>query len=348
MLSVPTAVILLQLAVMYWSSAIFKWHPVWIREFSAVYYAMHADTLATSWGIWLRGYPALMQILTAGTVVLELAGPLLVFSPWATSWCRAIAMTAFTLFHLGLAITLKLAFFPWVCLVGWLLFVPQPWWDALQGSAAAQRATAWWQARLTAFIRKYQERGRELPFARAERPRVHLAWWKQAAVGLLFLYIAVWNVREILGADWVDRVMSHRFNGVAFALGLGQNWSMFATVPRTDDGWLVMKGTLRDGSEVNLWEPGRPLPWDKPPSVSGMVPTTRWRSYLGNITLDRYAFHRQYLANWLQRRWDQRFAQGAPDQEVAKVEIIYQLEITPPPGHPIPPPEPVELCVRHY
>jgi len=35
-------------------------------------------------------------------------------------------------------------------------------------------------------------------------------------------------------------------------------------VPHRDDGWPIYRGTLRDGTEVNLWEPGQPLPWDKP------------------------------------------------------------------------------------
>jgi hypothetical protein len=342
--SIPSAVILLQLAIVYMASATFKWNPVWIRDFSAVYYALHADTLVTQWGLILRQYPAAMQCLTAATMVLEIGGPLVVFSPWANPWFRGMAVVSFVTFHLGLALALTLGLFPWICIVAWMLFVPTQFWDWLAERKPIQKLAQHLRGWMIGAADRIPAAWR----ARGERPRMRAPWWRQIAVGLLFLYIVTWNVREILGAAWVDRVMPHRYNGLACALGLMQNWGMFAPAPRMDDGWLVMKGTLRDGTEVNLWEPGRPLPWEKPRLVSAMYPSMRWRNYLVGLSNDRFAFHRQHLANWLQRRWDREYSNGREEKTVATVELIYQLEVTPPPGEPIPKPESVELCVRHY
>lgn len=346
--SMVSAVLLMQLAVMYLASASFKLHPVWTSEFSAVYYALNGDTFVTPLGLVLREYPRVMQCLTASTVLLEFAGPLLAFVPWRNHWFRGIAIVSFTLFHVGLALTMTLYLFPWICIACWMLFLPTRFWDWLAKRDFLRRLVEIGASLARKFSDKIPERVRAKLFQRSESPQLRAPWWRQTLVGLLFLYIVAWNVREYLGKDWTDRIMPHRYNGLAIALGLAQNWSMFAPVPRTEDGWLVMKGTLRDGTEVNLWEPGKPLPWVKPALVSAMFPSSRWRRCLENLPVDQYAFHRQYLADWLQQRWDSAYSNGVEDKKVAKVEIIRQMETTPPPGDPIPTPEPVELCVRHY
>ena len=346
--SVLSAALLLQLALMYWASAAFKWHPVWIRDFSGVYYALHADTLATRLGHVLREYPTIMRFLTIATVGLEVSGPLLAFCPWRNAWCRGAAVTAFVLFHIGLSLTMHLALFPWICIVAWLLFVPTAFWESLQSRPSIRRVGESLQHNSVALFDRLPRAWRISVMRRAERPRERASLGKQILVAALFLYVVTWNIREVLGPAWVDRIMPHRYNGLAFALGLAQNWSMFAPMPRVDDGWLVIKGTLRDGSEVNLWDPGQPLPWNKPRFVSQMFPSSRWRSYCAIVTSQEFAFHLQHFANWLQARWDREHSAGKLEKKVVKVEIIRMLEPTPPPGEPFAKPEPVEVCVRHY
>lgn len=345
--SLATAAVLLQLASMYWFSAAFKNHPVWLEEGSAIYYALHGDTFVTDWGLWLREQPRIMQLLTIATVMVEGAGPFLPFVPWKNSWFRGLAIVLFAGFHLGLAATLTLGLFPWICIAGWLLFVPAPFWNWLR----SLHPVGVLRAKLTAWAQAAPSRAtiaRLFPPERSEVPRDRTPVWQQVLVGILFVYVLVWNVREVMGPSSVERLMGHQYNGPAFALGLAQNWSMFAPVPRTDDGWLVMKGTLRDGTEVNLWAPEEPLPWQKPRRVSATFPNSRWRRYLENVAVDQYAFHRQFLCDWLQQRWDRTAAVGDASREVAKVELVRMIETTPPPGDLPQPPEPVELCVRHY
>jgi hypothetical protein len=346
--SVLSAVLLLQLAIMYWASAAFKWHPVWIHDFSAVHYALQADTLAKPVGIFLREHLAVMRWLTAATVLIEICAPLLAFSPWGNRWCRGIAIVILVAFHGGLSATLALGLFPWICITGWLLFVPTSFWNWIGQKQSLRKLEHGIRKLLMRCLELLPDRSRNALKRRAEIPRAKSGKWRELLVGLLFLYVVIWNVREIIGSSRAEQVMPHRFNGLACALGLAQNWSMFAPIPRMDDGWLVMKGTCRDGTAVNLWAPDQPLSWDKPQLVSEMFPSSRWRSYLQAVTLEQFAFHRQHFAHWLKRRWDREQAAGAPERMIAKVEIIWQMEATPPPGEPIPKPEPVELCVRHY
>ena len=136
-----------------------------------------------------------------------------------------------------------------------------------------------------------------------------------------------------LRADFQEKtILPRQYNGLARALGLDQNWSMFSPIPRTLDGWYVMRGRLRDGSEVNLWQPDEPLPWEKPQVVSATYLTQRWRKYLDNLTLDECGMHRMYFANWLQRRWGWKHALGNPSRDVVEVQLVHRIELTLPPG----------------
>ncbi|HEY8106102.1 MAG TPA: HTTM domain-containing protein, partial [Gemmatimonadales bacterium] len=109
-----------QLCCLYWFAAIAKWHPVWISEGSAIYYALSLAQFATPLGTWLLQFPRLLQLMTFGTVALELGGPLLVFCPFLGGAVRLGIALAFIGFHTGLGLTMRLGNFPWVCATGWL------------------------------------------------------------------------------------------------------------------------------------------------------------------------------------------------------------------------------------
>ena len=355
--------LLLQLCLMYWFSVACKMKPVeglrspWTQDFSAVYYALNVDGYATRFGIWLRQFPRLMQALTVGSVLLEALGPVLVFIPWGTRWWRLGVIAAFTLFHLGLGLCLTVGLFPAICIASWLVFVPGAFWDAWE-----QRTAAWRQGltrRAAAIARRLRlhawrwfEDDVRVGLRRPSSLHLRLRRWGRIAgdcgIATLFLYVVVWNVRELDFRHLEPRTMSRQWNGPARILGLDQNWSMFAPLPRTEDGWLVMKGTLRDGSEVTQWDFDQPLPWSKPALVSATFRTENWRKYLDNLTTEPYAGYRMYLCNWLAARWNAARAVGHPDREVHKVEIIHRVELTPPPGNPLPDPETKILWTWYY
>lgn len=352
--NVASAGLLLQLAMMYFFSALFKTHPVWISEYSAVYYALHCDAFATRWGIALRSFPRLLEWLTLGSYLLELLGPLLAFSPWATSRIRILLVLSFWLFHLGLATTLMLGIFPWVCIACWIVYLPTAFWDA--GEQRVRRvadrfaAAHFGKTSLGRAVERFNEVARSL--TRCLPPAGDLwlsyvpAWYRhvphlliQVSLAAVLVYLIAWNIRELNVRDLEKWVLPLRYNGPARALGLDQNWSMFSPVPRTEDGWLLMVGTLDNGSQVNLWQPEKAIPWDKPELVSSTFRSQRWLKYLDNLTTDAYIGYRDYFCEWLAARWNRWYARSDQGQRVVKVELYHSIELTPPPGQPIPVPE---------
>jgi hypothetical protein len=348
-LSAASAAVLLQVAMMYFFSGLFKNHPAWLTECSGVYYALNCDSYVTSIGLWLRRLPdGLHSALTLSTIALEFLGALIVFSPWRTAAIRMIMIAAFWLFHLGLALTMTIGLFPIICIVAWLLFIPSAFWQyvgrRLQGTVLAPYTDS-------LIEHEDQESVSADSLDRPASGRILKLVGSALMNGLVFALLAytiAWNIRELDFARWEETVMPRRYNRIGRALGLDQNWAMFAPVPRTEDGWIVMKGVLRDGDEVNLWDFDQPLPWDKPALVSATYKSQRWRKYLDNLTTEPYGLYRMHFADWLHRRWNEHVGDEEPQRQVVQIQLIHRLELTPPRGEPIPAPESRVLLTWYY
>ena len=130
--------LMLQLCFVYWFTAASKWHPIWLGEGSAIYYALNLDQFVTPLGKSLLGYPNLLRLMTRGTVALEFLGPFLMFSPVWTGPLRLLGVLTFIGFHAALGLTMYLGTFAWVCAAGWLMFLPALVWDRLEGWTAAR------------------------------------------------------------------------------------------------------------------------------------------------------------------------------------------------------------------
>lgn len=130
LLSFATVAALVQLMCIYVLTALEKYDPAWRDEGTAIFLAMHLDAYTKPLGIWLRQFPDLLFYMTKGIWLLEFAGVAGLFITWPRSMLiRTLTAFAFIGFHFGLFLTMYLGFFPWVCIVSWLLFLPAPFWD---------------------------------------------------------------------------------------------------------------------------------------------------------------------------------------------------------------------------
>jgi hypothetical protein len=140
-LSPASVAYIVQLCLVYWFASTWKWTPEWRTEGTAVYLALKADYFATRFAHFLLGYPEFLRYLTFGTLWLEALGPAVLFFPFAPALQRLLVIFAFILFHVGLALSLELSNFPWVCCVAWLALLPTSFWDRIE-SQLRQAAVA--------------------------------------------------------------------------------------------------------------------------------------------------------------------------------------------------------------
>lgn len=267
--SAATVALLLQICFIYWFSALLKTDDSWRREGTAVWYALSIEQLSTSFGIVLLQYPALLKILTFATLYLEAFGPFFAFSPFWTGPLRFATALIFMLFHLvGLNFTLELGLFPYVCAVAWIVFIPEWFWNLVFKQTANKLEITW------------------------------KAGWVTNGLAVFFLFdIFSGNLRSL-------GLSTPQIQALDSLLKIKQNWNMFSPYPYRVDGWYVIPAKLRDGTEVDLFNNGNPLSWEKPPIISATYKNDRWRLFMMNLFDDDDEAILLPYARYLCREWN--------------------------------------------
>ncbi|EDX78342.1 hypothetical protein MC7420_6995 [Coleofasciculus chthonoplastes PCC 7420] len=326
-----TFALTLQIYYVYAFSAAFKTtSDIWFPKLTAVYYALSFDQYAAPLGQFLLNFPPLLVFSTVATLILEWIGPLFLFIPWRTTFFRCATIITFVLLHVGLyVVSLSPVFKPLAYILRWrpLMAVGTKFYETI----ASNRQVA---GQFTA----------PLKFRPVE---VRSSGLLNIVTLLLLAYVTVWNFRSLADARSlkqtldpnvrakIDRVMKSRtlnsLDWISRLLRLDQSWSIFAPAPPRDDGWHVIVGKLKDGSEVDLLRNGRSVNWDKPTikQRNALYPNMQWRTYF--INLNRAIGNKlyPYYAEYLCRTWNQQH-QG--NQQLESLEIYFVDERTVPPG----------------
>lgn len=158
---------------------------------------------------------------------------------------------------------------------------------------------------------------------------------------LLFAYATFWNVKKlsnrVLSPDHaINRLLSRRtfqrIEGFGGLTRLDQGWSIFAPAPPRDDGWHVIVGRLKDGTEVDLLNKTvGEINWEKPTiqQRNSWYPNMQWRTYF--INLNRSIGKTLYppFVEYLCQNWNQKQNGENP---LESVTVYFMDERTVPPG----------------
>ena len=327
--------LLLQVVWVYVFSALLKSHPIWREEGTAIYYALQLDLYTTAFGRWLAGVPAVHEPLTHATWYFELYGPFLAFLPIGFVFFRTLTPFAFIGFHIGLALTFELIYFPHVCSIAWLAFLPAEFWDRLLGRKPLRRIAEAWDALLGRVYRAIASLARAAPtlpiWALDYKPFV----LRNVLAGLALVYVFFLN----LGSVYPQMRMPDSLGWIGRDLSLYQDWRMFAPAPLRDDGWWVVPARLKDGGEVDLFSGRSPIEWKKPAAVADTFSTHRWRKFLQNVW-GKYRDHIADYAAWLRHDWNRRHDEA---RQIESMEVYFMLEYTQPDYQP-----PIESKIKIY
>ncbi len=418
--TIATAALLLQGMSMYFFSALLKTHPIWTQDGTAVYYALQLDYLVTPFALWFRQFEGLLTGLTFYVYLLELVGPILIFSPLFHRTFRTVLMLAFITMHLSFALFLEIGFFPFISIIMNLTFMPGWMWDRLARllPARADRPVAIWFDRGCDFCEKTcqilkvflflpatpvrpaqddAEIGAELEARNSwvltigndrhfkfdalsrlvaispvlfplgtllglkvfrkpgdrfydwvgrnrssfSRVTAFALPWRdrpprfgavtQMLAAAAFVFVTVQNISTIPASGLT---LPAQFVGVRQALGLYQNWTMFAPYPEMTSPWPVIEGELADGTMADVYNGRTGLgDFEKPEIVSQRYANYRWRKFLSNLEDQSYEDEPQVLslnyARYLCRSWPDSVANVAA---LSNFVIYFQIERTPSPG----------------
>lgn len=307
-LSVASGAILLQMALMYLFSAIFKSNGAWLQG-EAIAGTLEHDFYAKPLGAHLTQFPAALTAMTFGIFAIEWLAPLLLFSPWRTARLRPGMIAVLAAMHIGIEACLTVGLFSLVSLAGLALFLPAGLWNSRllsrlqRGSTPANKPPV------------ADERGMLTPSRRLP-PRI-----AQGACTALFVYVLAININSLPG-HVLARLNLERWEPFWTALGLGQKWGMFDQVP-SKDGWFVARAELLDGSEVDLLRKGAAVDWKRPEFPALNYPNHRWRKCFREMAyFDElgYQMFRAPVARFLCRDWNGRHAL---QKQVGRFEFIY-------------------------
>lgn len=292
--SVATIALFLQIAFMYWFTALLKSGAEWRVDGTAIYYALSAKQLGTPFGAYLLQFPELLKALTFGTLGVEVIAPLLLFSPFYTTTTRMLGITAIVGLHAGIAMTMAIGFFPWIAAGCMVCFLPSWFWDALvpdMQAALRDRLPAAWPLR-DAFA-NLQRVGWSLlrvqpmltgslaHFSVADFPAESVAKpGRPGLMGMARAPIAPPATRGVIRVPLRAPLLTNLFCSACLAfvlvwnlaevapvtmpqavqpfgivLGLPQYWAMFAPYPTKSTMWFVLPGTLKDGTQIDLLPP---------------------------------------------------------------------------------------------
>jgi len=144
--SMATLALLVQAMSVYFFSALLKSGNDWLADGTAVYYALHLDSLATPFGVWFRQVvpPLGLTALTYFVWYLEFLGAILMFSPVLNTPLRLILQTLFIAMHLGFWLNLEIGLFPFISIASLLAFTPGAVWDWLAARLRTKERRGLW------------------------------------------------------------------------------------------------------------------------------------------------------------------------------------------------------------
>ena len=397
--SVGTAGLFLQIACLYWFSALLKSGDMWRVDLTAVYYALSLDEFYKPLGGVLYQFPDAMKAITIATLGFEALGPFLLLSPVFTGPLRVLGVLGFMAMHLGFGLTVNIGIFPWVAGLSMVCFLPTWFWA--RASKVAEELDRLWPALREAGSRVHRvgaeaylssaqhasslrarfslplrtakvhlagvpgpaaEEGGRVPATKAVRPGAPDSGRSGAAAGksssareassehasvsgeplrlrspLMMNVLALCSLALVLGWN-LTTVTSQRLPAplgiTAFYLNLDQRWAMFAPEPPKGNGFYVISGSLRDGTQLDLigvtrgdytMRPG--VDWVKSRAAASDYRSDRWRKYMENLLQPQHAEQRRHFSGHLCREWNGRY-QG--EQQLQHFYIYFMHTVVEP------------------
>lgn len=301
----PLAVTI-QIASVYWFAAIPKTDPSWVADYTATSLALRLDQFLTPAGLFLREHFAgQLGLLTMGVIFWEAYGPFFLFFPFDRGQVRTLGILGIMAMHLGFGTSFELGFFAWIGCCSPLVLLPAWVWNV-----PLKKLSALADSRLGAMPDKSSNRWLTLP--------------RETLYFLIIAYCFLWNMQNE-NARPLNLRLPPRLLWIGNALRIDQRWNMFSPGPLTEDGWFVIDGHFKDGTEADLFAGGKPVTWEKPLDVVHTYKNQRWRKYMMNLWLADNQRYRLPYGQYICRLWN---AGGRGPHELSTFELVYMLERT--------------------
>ncbi len=304
--SIGSAAILLQMAQMYFFSAIFKSNEQWFHG-EALAGSLAHSFYALPPAAFLLKFPTALKLLTWASLALEWVGPVLLFSPRYTAPIRLVIIASLAAMHVVICISMAVGLFSYVAIAGLTLFIPPEFWS-----------NAFFR-RIFPFVSFGDDEGANPP--PRSRRQTQFATVAHGFCTVALAWVIAININSIPSHP-LAALSPEGFKPVGIGLGLAQSWGMFGEVP-SKNGWYIGRAILRNGSEVDLLRNGAPVDWRRPDYPAQLYPNHLWQKLFREMCyFDEQGFqvYRAPVADYLCRNWNSGHKDG---ERVAAFEFQF-------------------------
>jgi hypothetical protein len=278
--SIPSVAFTLQVVCVYLFAFLWKSGTEW-HNGTALEYALNIEQMATPFGQWLLDHPALLPALTHIARYGELAIAFLLVLPWQLP--RLLAVIAMIALQLGFGFALRVGHFPYIAIIAALALLPPVIWT--RSNALSSGASS--------FPRDWKSVGNATP--------LHQGLWVRVTATAALIAILWFNFATL---RWVP--LPRFVESPIALLRIDQEWSMFAPRPLEPDGFYVIVGTDRSGTQRDIWldRPADDSIWQKPTArdMNAQYPSERWAVYMMDLHKPEMRAHLPLFAAYLCRR----------------------------------------------
>jgi hypothetical protein len=298
----PRAGLMVQVAVVYWLSSIYKSDPTWRTEASAVWYTLSHESLQGLLAPMAMQHPTVLAYFTRATLFLQELGPLAAFLTFRNQVWRLVIVVSFWAFHLfGIGLTMRLGSFSWVAACAWIVFLPPMFWDSLFPSFGR-----WMASRLELRESPWSKKSGCGSAYRATTSRIttFFVLCNGALAATALLGVILWNLAglKLKLPAWVPL----HTQALTLFLDLDQRWKLFAPRPATRDGYISCMLSFDDGTTRTFIPSG--LEWHEAPpqSLRYFYESVRWHKFLHGLVFKRHPRAIQGYADYVLREAESR------------------------------------------
>jgi len=321
---VPGIAYVFLIFTVYFFTGILKDSSEWdSREGSAFYYALNLDQMVWPLGKMLLPYPDLLKGIAITVKWMEVLIPFLLFIPFKNSFFRMTVVICFTLFHIGISLTLFVGLFYLISIAALI---------GLLSPKAMDKIEAWFKLKPKLPLEEKIFNASETIFE-----NYYYGVIKNCFVFFCMAICMIWNLSAIESLGLRASEKGFKFGA---ALRLDQRWNMFAPNVTKDDGWLVPEGITPDKRSIDINREGKPADFSKPDNALQYIKDDRWRKYQENYVVIDNLFMRPFYCKYLLNNWNKQH----PEAPIDTLNVIFMKETTPPPGNPLKPAIKENLC----
>lgn len=302
---------LLQIAYVYFFSALLKNSPEWTSDYSALYYALSFDQIVLPFGKLIYPYYGILQVLTAMVFYIELMAPLLLIIPVKVKLLRTVFFVLIFSLHLGIAFCLNVGLFPYIGIISMIGMLP---FEVIQSVGERLKVV-----KMSVFNPVVLWLDKFLP---DQKSTFHFEERSLSRIFLILVsvYILNWNLFTIQKELFYPNSELKWFGAM---LRVDQHWGMFAPSVFKDDGWFVLAGKSESGKEYDLLTSSNSINYKRASGAIGVFKEDRWRKYSENILFVHNSHFRNYYCYYLIHHWNRHHS---PDAKISSLEIIYMKE----------------------